>query len=176
MVVEYSWTFFSVIPSIILCMEILGGYKQLLNQSYTRIVMSSLIAPVVGFGVIATAMYAVKSPSISRLYILSFIVFSAVGLCTYRLILRKYFIERKAAGRYAKNVLLVGMPSAIDFMASHLQKGQYSSDYKILGYLDVLPGQSVGGGPRSHDDQQSSLEQFQPGAAEMLQLLRAGSK
>jgi len=161
-VLEFLWVFLPMIPSTILCMELLGGYRELLNQSYTRMVINGLLSPMIGFSLIATALVMMKSSIMSRLYFFSFMFLGALGLCIYRIAMRMYFMRRRTAGRYARNVLLIGMPSGIDFMAHHLRHDPYSIDYKVVGYLDLLPSKPVDGVSVPGVDQQPASKSAAP--------------
>ncbi len=137
LVLDFFWFFLPVVPGAILCMETLGGHRHLLDQSYFRIAVNSFLAPLIGFSLIATVLFAARNISISRLYIFCCMILSAFGLSLYRIAMRAYFMRRRAGGRYAKNVLLIGMGSGIDFMTGYLRDDRYSVDYRIVGVLDV---------------------------------------
>lgn len=134
---EQVWIFLTMAPLTLICMEMLNGYRPLLEQSYTRIIINCIVAPAAGLGIISITMAAVKSYEFSRLIIFSFAGFSAVGLCVYRIAIRIYFAQRQAAGCYAKNVALIGMPGGLEFMVQHLRKKPFAIDYRLMGYLNL---------------------------------------
>ncbi len=134
---DQVWVFMTMTPVILICMELLGGYRPLLGQSYTRIIVNSFIAPAIGLGIISITMVATKDPDFSRLIIFSFAGCSALGLGAYRIAMRIYFRRRQAAGCYAKNVALIGLPAGLDFMVQHLCKDLFAINYRLLGYLSL---------------------------------------
>jgi hypothetical protein len=75
------------------------------------------------------------------LFIFSFTFLSGVFLSLYRLALRRYFLGRQAAGYYAKNVLLIGLPASIGWMAQYFAEYVATTDHRLLGYLRVCPDQ-----------------------------------
>jgi len=123
-------------------MGMLGGYHSLLLQSRTRIVVSSFVAPMIGVSVVALVLYALKNPEWSRLLIFSFASLSAIGLCSTRILLRRYFFFRRNSGYYAKNVILIGLPACIKWMVDYFAQNVSTSDYRLLGYLGISSDQT----------------------------------
>ena len=133
------WIFLAVALTTILVLEVLGAYSPLVDQYRTKIVVSSLLAPLVGCSVVALGWFALNNSSPSRLFIFSFMALSAVGLSFYRLTLRSYFQRRRAAGYYARNVVLIGLPSGIEWMARYFADHPLRAEYRLLGYLQLGP-------------------------------------
>lgn len=112
-----------------------GCYGLLVKQPRTHIIVGSWLAALVGVGMIALVLFALKNPNWSRLFIFSFGLLSAVGFSTYRLVLRHYFILRRNAGIYARNVLLIGDLPAVRWLERHFTDSISSTEYRLLGYL-----------------------------------------
>ena len=116
----------------------LGGLcAPLPQQSRTRIVVGSWLAALVGVSLIALVLFALKNPDWSRLFIFSFSVLAALGFSIYRLTLRHYFMLRRNAGVYAKNLLLIGDLSAVSWLERHFTDVS-TTEYRLLGYLAIV--------------------------------------
>jgi exopolysaccharide biosynthesis polyprenyl glycosylphosphotransferase len=136
---NFGWIFLITCPASILMLDIFGNHNPLLEQSRTRIVLGSLMAPFIGISLAISILFALKNPSWSRLFIFSFAGFSSIGFSLYRLILRQYFLLRQKAGRYALNLALIGEPSGIEWVSNYLAVNFPSSIYKIYGYYLISP-------------------------------------
>ena len=135
---DLLWILFSVIPVTVLFVEMLGGYgTRLLLQSRTRLVITSLLAQFSGLGLVLLFIFAFKVPDISRVFVFSFTFFSALSLAAYRLVVRQYFISRRAAGHYARNVVVVGLPLSVQWMSQYLLKNVSPADHHLIGYLET---------------------------------------
>jgi len=145
---EWLWVLLVMAPATLLTLSALGNYRPLLYQSRTRIVVGSFLAPLAGLNLMALVLFALKGPEQSRLFIFSFTLLSGVGLCLHRLVLRQYFVRRRTAGYYTKNVLLIGQPVSIKWMERYFVEHVPRTDYSLYGYLSVeskqphLPEQS----------------------------------
>ncbi len=131
------WILLVVSPTTILVLGVLKNHIPPLNQSYTRILFGGLVAPAAGLSLVALVLFALKDPYWSRLFVFSFAILSSIGLIVYRIALRFYAFRRRAAGYYAKNIALVGSPSAIDWMVKYFTESLSlpSNDYRLFGYL-----------------------------------------
>ena len=138
---ELFWILLVVALTAILVLETLGAYTPLIDQDRSKIVLSTLFAPLAGSSLVALALFTLKSESGSRIFIFSFVALSGLALMLYRLTLRSYFLRRRAAGYYAKNVLLIGLSSGIEWMARYLTDHPLSVEYHLLGYLRLTPEQ-----------------------------------
>jgi exopolysaccharide biosynthesis polyprenyl glycosylphosphotransferase len=132
---ELFWIFVIVAPATLLFLEMIGNYGPLLNQSYTRIVLGGLIAPLAGLSVLALVLFAFKAPTWSRLFVFSFVVLSGLVISLYRVGLGIYFRRRRDAGYYAKNVLLIGQQASIAWMMRYFTDSIRPSHYRVFGYL-----------------------------------------
>ena len=73
------------------------------------------------------------------MFIFTFASLSVAGLLTYRSTLWAYKTRRLRAGAYARNVVLVGQPSAIELMVRHFQQHVPSNLFHLAGWLNVGP-------------------------------------
>ncbi len=135
--IDLLWMLLIMTPAALITLTFFGAHGSLLRLSRTRIVTAGILAPLAGLSLIALVLFALKSRDWSRLFVFSFMALSAVGLGGYRLVLRRYFQRRQAAGYYAKNVLLVGLTSALEWMACYFAENVPSADYRLIGYLTV---------------------------------------
>ena len=132
---ELAWILAAIAPITLLTLGAMGNYRPLQNQSRARVVVGGFLAPLVGLSFGVLVMESLKANSISRVFLYSFVLSSAVGLIFYRLSLRGYFLQRQAAGFYASNVLLVGLPAGIEWMARYFAENIPQSSYRLIGYL-----------------------------------------
>ena len=139
---ELLWVLFVTAPVTLAVLGALKDYGRLLSQSRARILLGGCLAPLVGLSFGALVMESLKENPVSRLFLFSFAFFSAVGLILYRLLLRGYFLRRQAAGFYASNVLLVGLPDCIAWMARYFSDNVPQSRYRLTGYLSADQGES----------------------------------
>ena len=131
------WVPAFTMPLAVLFMELLGGYRQLVDQSPARLLTSSVLAPLLGLSFITLALFALKFSSESRVFIFTFALLAIAGLVMYRGALQLYKKRRLAAGAYAKNVLLVGQPSAIVWMLQHFLKNVPANRFRLAGWLSI---------------------------------------
>jgi len=134
---EASWVLFVTTPVVIVCMQALGGYRPFCSQSRSRLVLSSLLAPLMGLGAIAIVLFALRIPSWSRVFIFLFTGFGAVLLSGSRLAIRAYHMRRIRAGVYARNVVLVGPSRSVDAIADYLRSATTPEVYQIVGCLQI---------------------------------------
>lgn len=138
---ESLWILLVMALTTLMVIGLSGSHGSLLELSRTRIIINNLGAIFAGLSMIVLVMFAFKSSGWSRLLIFIFALFSAVGLVIYRLVLREYFIARRAAGFYHKNVLLIGRPTSIEWMVRYFIENIPANDYRPFGYLCVCPNQ-----------------------------------
>lgn len=134
---DVAWVLVVTSPMTVFFMELLGGYRQLVYQSRTRLLISSGLSPSVALSFLTLAFFALKMSSSSRVFIFTFGTLSVVVLLTYRAALRSYKRRRLAAGFYAKNVVLIGRSSAIRWMADHFRQHVPSNRYELTGWLTL---------------------------------------
>jgi exopolysaccharide biosynthesis polyprenyl glycosylphosphotransferase len=129
------WILFTTTPATILVMELFGGYRSLLEQSRTRILVSSLTSPIVCLGLITLVLFAFRSTGWSRFFLFLFVFLGGIMLASYRLLLRFYYARRRKAGYYAKNAVLIGTPSSLEWMIRFFSENPTAVEYRLLGYL-----------------------------------------
>lgn len=132
-----AWVVIVTSPITVLFMELLGGYRQLVDQSRARLLMSSVLSPLIALSFLTLAFFALKMSTSSRVFVFTFGMVSIAGLVTYRAALRLYKRRRLAAGMYAKNVLLVGQPAAIAWMSQHFLKSVPANRFRLAGWLSI---------------------------------------
>jgi lipopolysaccharide/colanic/teichoic acid biosynthesis glycosyltransferase len=132
---EHLWMLLVLAPAGVLGLGLLGAHRGLGEQSLTRVVLSSLLAPLLGLGLITSIIVALKSPDWSRVFIFSLVGLSCLGLLAYRLALRAYFLQRLRAGAYARNVLLIGTDGGVETLAGRLAGAVQRGDLRLAGYL-----------------------------------------
>jgi exopolysaccharide biosynthesis polyprenyl glycosylphosphotransferase len=105
-----------------------------------RIAVAGPIASLLGVSLVALVPFVLRNPPVrlSRSLLFSFGILSAIGLSSYRLVLRGYYGRRKKAGYYIRNVLVVGLPSAITWMNRYFGDNVNPREYRIFGSLDTL--------------------------------------
>src|SRR5262245_13253094 len=134
---ELVWMLFSFLPVALTVLGVLGNHEPIIRQSRTRIVAGSVVASLAGLGLISTALFALLTPHWSRLFAFSFVVLSTLGLILYRLVLRMYFLQRRAVGYYAQNIVLLGSAGALEWMCDYFKQYVPSEDYRLLGYFRI---------------------------------------
>ncbi len=144
-VTDFLWMFLALSPATILFLEIFKAYDALIEQPCRRIIVAASIAPFCGLAMVALALFATKSLGWSRLWVFSFSLFSAAGLCSVRLTLRSYFMRRRALGYYTKEVLLVGSPLGLEWLARFFMETTLKSEYRVCGFLTLESGNALGG-------------------------------
>lgn len=55
-------------------------------------------------------------------------------------LLRRYFVARRAAGYYARNVLLIGLPHTLRQVAGYFAEHISAADYRVVGRLSIEEG------------------------------------
>src|ERR1043166_5419282 len=134
---ESLWVYFTMALTALVTLGLLGQHGSLLNQSRAKIIAGSFLASMGGVSLITLVMFALKSPGLSRLLVFVFALFSWISLAAYRLVLHRYFVSRRAAGYYQKNVLLIGLASSIEWMTRYFADTVAGRDHRLIGYLRV---------------------------------------
>jgi len=132
-----SWVLLIALPTTVLFMEWLGGYRQMVDQSRARVFLSSVLSPLLSLSVVTLTLFTLRDFNSSRVFIFTFGGLTVVGLLGYRLALWVYQRRQLAAGTYAKNVILVGQPSAVAWMAEHIRANAPASHFRLAGWLNV---------------------------------------
>jgi exopolysaccharide biosynthesis polyprenyl glycosylphosphotransferase len=134
-----AWVLIATSPIAVFFMELLGGYRQLVDQSRARLLISSVLSPLIALSFLTLAFFALKTSSSSRVFVFTFGLVSVVALLTYRSILRGYKRHRLGSGVYAKNVLLIGRAAAVRWMAQHFRQHVPSNRYQLAGWATLGP-------------------------------------
>jgi FlaA1/EpsC-like NDP-sugar epimerase len=140
-VTELLWILPTFAIVALITLSVCGNYRPLLDQSYTRILLGSVAASVVGLGLIALVLLAFRSADSNRLFLATFAGLTAAAFAGSRIIFRNYFRRRKAAGYYARSVLLIGEHEGLTWLVRYLSESTSPTEYVILGYLRVRPDQ-----------------------------------
>jgi exopolysaccharide biosynthesis polyprenyl glycosylphosphotransferase len=139
---EVSWILVATAPVTLIAMELLGGYGRLLSQSVGRLMMIPFVAQTFAISFSALIVFALKLSSSSRVMIFTYGLFSLTGLLASRTSLWTYQRRRLAAGGYAKNVLIIGQPRAIEWMVRHFSANVPETEFRLQGWLRVAPGRT----------------------------------
>ncbi len=139
---DVLWILPVMVSATLVSMELLGGYRQLLEQSWTRVLASSIGAPLVALSAVSLILITLKLEQISRAFVFSLAALTAVAFVGYRSLLRHYKRRRLAAGDFARNVVVVGSPSAVAWMHGHFTNEVSADFFRLRGYLS-LPGDSA---------------------------------
>ena len=140
---EVAWVLVLMWVVSVLVLQGMGAYRPLLHQSRARIVLSTLTAPAAALGFIALVLFALRSPSWSRLFIFLFTGLTAVSLCAYRSAIRSYRVRRAASGVYASSVAFVGSPAAVEWLRLYFDKRTSPAQYRVIGWFSVTDSTSV---------------------------------
>ncbi|MEO8257207.1 MAG: sugar transferase [Acidobacteriota bacterium] len=136
---EVAWVLLVMTAVTVLCIQALGGYRPLVRQSRTRVVLTAIVAPLVSISIITLILFTLRSTSWSRLFIFLFTALSALEFGTYRMLLRWYRARRTASGFYARNVILTGPMRAMTWLSAHVAEHTSPAEYNVIGYLNVSP-------------------------------------
>lgn len=138
---DLVWLLLATAPATIVVMALLGNHTLLFYQSRTRIILGGCLGLLASLSVVALVLLALKRPDWSRLFVFLYISFGSLGLSSYRLVARHFMVARRAAGYYAQNVLLIGLPASIEWMAFYFADHVPAVDYRLIGYLRVSSDQ-----------------------------------
>jgi len=133
--VEVSWILIATAPVTLIALEMLGGYGRLLSHSFGRLAMIAVVSPPIAIGFSALIVFALKLSSSSRVMIFTYGLFSVAGLLVFRTSLWTYQRRRLAAGSYAKNVLVLGQPRAVEWMVAHFRANVPETEFRLQGWL-----------------------------------------
>jgi exopolysaccharide biosynthesis polyprenyl glycosylphosphotransferase len=114
-----------------------AGKTKWLMQPLTRIILSGPMASVLGICEASFILFSFQNLhiQISRTLVYTFGVLSAVGLSAYRLACRAYYRKRKEAGYYVRNVVIIGSPSATEYINNYFENNINPNDYRVIGCL-----------------------------------------
>jgi exopolysaccharide biosynthesis polyprenyl glycosylphosphotransferase len=144
---DLLWLFLTIAAASLIVLGMTGNHRPLIHQTRTGILIGNFLAPLSGLCLVTMALYALKNLAWSRLFIFSFSFLCMISLAFYRIVLRRYYMFRQRAGHYAKNVLLIGQTTSIEWMASYFAENVSAQDYRLIGYLRVQADQPPPKGP-----------------------------
>jgi exopolysaccharide biosynthesis polyprenyl glycosylphosphotransferase len=134
---ELLWILFVMLPMTMLALQGLGGYRPLLSQSRTRIVLTTTLAPALGLSTVALVLFALRAEHWSRLFVFMLTALSTLGLCASRWMLRLYRWKRAAAGVYAKSVAFVGSPASVKWLRLFFERMTSPTEYRVAGWFTL---------------------------------------
>ena len=134
---EIIWIPLVMVPVTLLLVQLLGGYRSLLEQSRTRVVLTSLVAPLFGLSLVTLVLITVRNQATSRALIFSFSLFSGIALLACRYAIRSYKHRRLIAGHYARNVIVIAREPARQWLSGHFAHNVPQNLHRLTGYLDV---------------------------------------
>jgi len=138
---EVSLVLLAMVTVTVFCIRSVNGYRPLVAQSRTRLVITSIVAPLIGLAAITLFVFAFRSNSWSRLFVFFFTLLSVVQLCSVRLMLRWYRMRRIASGFYARNLVLIGPLPALSWLSTHVANNTSRNEYDPIGYLSISGAQ-----------------------------------
>jgi exopolysaccharide biosynthesis polyprenyl glycosylphosphotransferase len=133
---EALWVFPVMSAVTLLALQALGGYRPLQSQSRARIILSTVAAPLTGLSAVAVVLFALRTPSWSRLFIFLFASAAGVLLCGYRLTLHGYRRRRGASGFYARSVVLIAPPQGLEWLIRYFARFGPEA-YEVAGYMSL---------------------------------------
>lgn len=134
---DLLWLLFAMSGVTILILGLLGNHRPVFLQSRTRLALGGITGTLVSLSLVTMILFALKRPEWSRLFIFSFAFFGGIGLGLYRVVLRVYFASRRRKGYYAKNVLLIGLHSSVQWIVHYFKQRISPADYRLFGYLSL---------------------------------------
>ena len=133
---DFSWIFWVMSIVTLFSLGLLGVYNDFfVKQPYIRLVGGTFMAAIIGLSMVTLIMFTLKSVAFSRIFVISFGVLAGVGLGLYRLALRGYLHQRRIAGDYLKNILLIGHHTDLNRLAAYFSTVASPYEYKLFGCL-----------------------------------------
>ncbi len=139
---DVFWILLVTVPATLLAMQALGGYRSLLEQTRTRIALTSVGAPFVGLSLVSVILVLVRNYNTSRAFLFSFTLLTAAGFLAHRSATRRYKSRRLRAGHYTRNVVVVAPPAALKRLSEHFARHVSPSVRRLYGYLEI-PGTAL---------------------------------
>lgn len=137
--VDSLWIPAVMVPGTLVALQMLGAYRPLLEQSRTRVILSTVAAPLAGLSLVALVVTATRNQSTSRALLFAFALTAVGGLFVTRAILRLYKERRFLAGHYANNLVVIGPPRARSWLVRHFSSTVSPNLYRLVGYLETPP-------------------------------------
>lgn len=142
---EILWIPLVMAPVTLIVVGLLGGYRPLLSQSRTRLLVSCAGGPVVGLSVVTLVVVTLRYQHTSRALLFAFTLLSIAGLFVHRYALRLYKYRRLLAGHYARNVVVVAPDTSRAWLMQHFAGHVPTTMYRLVGYL-LLPAMNRNAG------------------------------
>jgi exopolysaccharide biosynthesis polyprenyl glycosylphosphotransferase len=136
---RFLWLPLIAAPPTLLFMHVIGGYRSLLEQSRTKVVAASVLAPIVGLSAATLALMTARNFNTSRTLIFLYTVVTAGGFMASRLAIRLYKRRRLEAGQYTRNVVLAADPAARAALLRHFAAHVPPQIRRVYGYLELRP-------------------------------------
>lgn len=134
---ELVWILAASAPATLVVLELVGGYRRLLDQSWARLGASAALAQTIAISFSALIVFALTLSSSSRVLIFTYGLLSAAGLFLFRASVRWYQQRRLRAGAYARNVLLIGQPRGVEWLIRHFHDDVPHNRFRLVGWLQV---------------------------------------
>ena len=129
------WLLVITAPTTVLLLALLGAYRPIVDQSRTRLVAGSALSLLLSLSLVTLALFTLKEFGSSRVFTFTFGALGVAALAGYRLSIRSYQQRQLIAGRYAKNVILVGQASAVAAVSQHFRQHVPPTRFRIAGWL-----------------------------------------
>jgi len=136
---SFLWILLVTAPTTVLFMALLGGYRQIVDQTRVRLVSSTLLSQILSLGVVTLTLFTMKDLNSSRVFMFTFGGLGIFGLVGYRLAIRTFQQGQLAAGAYARNVIVIGQPAGIASLIDHFRRHVPSNRFRLAGWLSVGP-------------------------------------
>jgi len=134
---ELLWIPLVMVPSTLLFMQLLGGYRPLLEQSRTRLLVSSVGAPFLALSLVTVLVTSLRIERTSRVFLYSTMALAALGIIAYRVAIREYKRYRLGGGYYARNMILIAPSTALPRLQDHFARTGQEGLNRLRGYLAV---------------------------------------
>jgi exopolysaccharide biosynthesis polyprenyl glycosylphosphotransferase len=115
-------------------------------------------AVAIGFG--ALTVVALKVPTSSRVVMFTFALTATAGLVAYRSAFWLHQRRKFRSGAYAKNILIIGHPSAARRIAQHFGRYTHAHEFRLAGWLNT--GEPGVGGARLHQQDTPAAARVEP--------------
>ncbi len=134
---QFLWVFLLVAVVTMLVMGYLKGYESFIRQSRIRMIFNSVVAPASGLAVVTVAFYVARFPGYSRVFLFTFILFSALGIMSYRMFVRSVITRRFRRGVYARETALIGSRNAVASLAKFFAERVPRHERRLVGYFTI---------------------------------------
>ena len=131
------WVLFATAPATVLFLALLGGYRPLVGQSRTQLALGSLASWLLSLSAVTLTLYTLRDAGPSRVFVFTFGALGFIGLLGYRASIWIYQRRLLMSGAYARNVILVGQPSAVAWAAEHIRRHVPTTLFHLAGWLNV---------------------------------------